>query len=206
VPFSAFQVRHENANDFRKVAVPVYVVLLHFPVVNRHQELVTTAVTNLDIHDIARTAKTYGAEGYFIVTPIDDQRALVKKILDHWSTEKSRRYHPHRFEALELVKVVSDFEAVKTAIRERHGTDPEVVMTDARPIKDCESYQSLRLKLESPEWKKPVALVFGTGWGISEVFYPQVHRVLAPLFGPADYNHLSVRAAVAAIMDRLFGR
>ncbi len=189
------------------MAVPVYVVLLHFPVVNRHNELVTTSVTNLDIHDIARTAKTYGAQGYFVVTPIVDQRDLVNKILGHWRTEKSKRFHPHRFEALELVKVVENFEEVKKKIREDHGMDPEVIMTDARPIKDAESYVSLRQKLESPEWKKPVAIVFGTGWGISEVFYPQIHRVLSPLYGPSrdGYNHLSVRAAVSGIMDRLFG-
>ena len=51
-------------------------------------------------------------------------------------------------------------------------------------------------------------LVFGTGWGISDVFYPEVHRILAPVYGPegnGGYNHLSVRSAVAIILDRLFG-
>ncbi len=189
------------------MAVPVYVVLLHFPVVNRRNEVVTTSVTNLDIHDIARSAKTYGAQGYFIVTPIVDQQALVQKILDHWSSEKSKSFHPHRFEALELVTVVPDFESVKLRIRQLHGVDPEVVMTDARVQKNSESYLSLRKKLESSDWTKPVALVFGTGWGISEEFFPEVHRILAPLYGPSrdGYNHLSVRAAVAAILDRLFG-
>ena len=34
-------------------------VLLHYPVTNRAGELITTSVTNLDIHDLARSARTY---------------------------------------------------------------------------------------------------------------------------------------------------
>ena len=66
-----------------------------------------------------------------------------------------------------------------------------------------------RRELSDPaRGEKPVVLVFGTGWGISDVFYPEVHRILAPVYGPEGsegYNHLSVRSAVAIILDRLFG-
>jgi hypothetical protein len=189
-------------------------VLLHYPITNRKGQLVTTAVTNMDIHDISRSCRTFGVKGYFLVTPIEDQHELVGRILSHWRTEKSKQYHPDRVEAVSLVQMAKDFEEVKAAIRLKHpesegwGT-PEVVYTDARPKPNSLSYADYRRELESPNRaKKPVILTFGTGWGISDVFFPEVHRILAPVYGPEDnggYNHLSVRSAVAIILDRLFG-
>lgn len=190
--------------------VPVYIALLHSPVVNRNGTIVTTSVTNMDIHDLARSARTFGIRNYFIVTPIEDQHELVERILGHWRSEHSRLYHPDRVEALSLVRISKNFDEVKAAIRAEHGEDPEVVLTDARPIPNSLSYAEYRRELENPQRsKKPVILVFGTGWGISDTFYPEVHRILAPVYGPEGregYNHLSVRAAVAIILDRLFGQ
>ena len=40
--------------------LPLAVALVHHPVLDRRGDRVTTAVTNLDLHDIARTARTYG--------------------------------------------------------------------------------------------------------------------------------------------------
>jgi hypothetical protein len=192
------------------VLVPFYIALLHTPVTNRHGAMVTTAVTNMDIHDISRSARTFGVQGYFLVTPIEDQHELVGRILSHWRTERSKAYHPDRVEAVSLVQMAKSFEDVKTAIRAKHGQDPEVVLTDARPLPNTVSYADYRRELSDPaRSQKPVVLVFGTGWGVSEVFYPEVHRILAPVYGPegsAGYNHLSVRAAVAIILDRLFGQ
>jgi hypothetical protein len=192
------------------VPAPVYVVLLHTPVTNRKGEPVTTAVTNMDIHDISRSARTFGAKGYFLVTPIEDQHKLVGRILDHWQEDRAREYHPDRVEAVSLVRLARSFEEVKTAIRAEHGQDPEVVLTDARPLPNPVSYAEYRRELSDPARKgRPVALVFGTGWGVSDVFHPEVHRILAPVYGPEGaegYNHLSVRAAVAIILDRLFGQ
>jgi hypothetical protein len=199
----------ESVKARRLVTVPVYIALLHYPIVNRKGALVTTAVTNMDIHDISRSAKTYGMKGYFIVTPIEDQHELVGRIIGHWATDRSKAYHPDRVAAVSLVRLVHDFEEVKAAIRLEHGEDPEVVLTDASPIPNALSYAEYKAELASPSRsKKPVLVVFGTGWGISDVFYPEVHRILAPVYGPGGaegYNHLSVRSAVAIILDRLFG-
>lgn len=163
----------------------------------------------MDIHDIARSARTYNAKGYFLVTPILDQHELVERILGHWKTEKSKAYHPDRVEAVSLVRMVKTFDEVKAAILAEQGELPEVVLTDARPIPNSMSYGDYRRELsEAKDRKKPVLLVFGTGWGISDSFYPEVHRILAPVYGPGGkegYNHLSVRSAVAIILDRLFG-
>lgn len=189
---------------------PVYVVLLHYPMRNRTGETVATAVTNLDIHDISRSCRTYGIKRYFIVTPVTEQHRLVGRILSHWKKGESQTWHPDRFEALSRVELANDFGAVKAEIFAKHGEYPEVVLTDASPLPNAVSYLDYRRELANPERTKPVVIVFGTGWGISDVFYPEVHRILAPVYGLKDdpdgeYNHLSVRAAAAIILDRLFG-
>ncbi len=60
------------------------IVLLHYPVKGKNGETIASAITNLDIHDISRAAKTFGADSFTIVTPIPDQRALAEKIIGHW--------------------------------------------------------------------------------------------------------------------------
>ena len=192
---------------------PVYLDLLHAPVINRKGEQVATSVTNMDIHDISRSARTFGLQGYFLVTPIQDQHEVVEQILNYWRSESSRKHHPDRVEAVSLARLARDFDEVKAAIRAAHPEydgDPEVILTDARSHPTSVSYADYRRELTSPERKagRPVVLVFGTGWGVSESFYPEVHRILTPVYGPEGqegYNHLSVRAAAAIILDRLFG-
>ena len=49
-------------------------------------------------------------------------------------------------------------------------------------------------------------IVFGTGWGISPSFYSNVDCFLEPIMGKSAYNHLSVRAAVAIVLDKIFGK
>ena len=44
----------------------LYIVLLHYPVYNKEGRIVTTAIANMDIHDIGRLAKMYGAKGFIL--------------------------------------------------------------------------------------------------------------------------------------------
>ena len=189
----------------------LYIALLHYPIQNRNGETVPTAVTNLDLHDISRTGRTYGAKAYYVVTPVEDQHGIVARILTYWKTESSKKYHPDRFEALSIVSLQRNFGEVLADITEREGgVRPEVVLTDARQRPNSVTYKDFREELWSPKREKPVLLVFGTGWGLAEEFYSHADRVLYPVFGPngasGDYNHLSVRAAAGIILDRLFGR
>ncbi len=192
---------------------PVYLALFHTHVVNRQGIPVTTSVTNLDIHDIARSARTFGVEKYYILTPLYEQRAMVERILEYWRSDASRAHHPKRVEALSRVSCVESYQRIQQEIVEKTGHLPEVVLTDARKFPQSMSYSEYREWLthsDRPQGQ-PVLLVFGTGWGISQDFYPEVNRILAPIYGPegsqesGGYNHLSVRSAVAIILDRLFG-
>jgi len=183
----------------------LYLALLHYPIENRAGQVVTTSVTNLDLHDIARSCRTYGVKGYFMVTPLAEQHDMVSRILGHWRTAQSKDFHPKRSDALSLIQVVSTFGDVKREIQKVSGFEPEVVLTDARPAADTVTYPQYRESLEATGRDKPAVLVFGTGWGIAEQFYPEVHVRLEPLYGAerGGYNHLSVRSAVAIILDRL---
>ncbi|MEK6578241.1 MAG: RNA methyltransferase, partial [Bdellovibrionota bacterium] len=79
---------------------------------------------------------------------------------------------------------------------------------DAKAFPSSVSYADYRRELSDPARSRPVIVVLGTGWGVSDSFYPEVDRILAPIYGPEGsegYNHLSVRAAAATILDRLLG-
>jgi hypothetical protein len=89
------------------------VVLLHYPVTNRAGEPVTTAVTNLDIHDISRTCRTYEIDHYFLVNPIPEQIPIVDGILNYWRADRAKEWHPDRFEALSRTELVPYFANVK---------------------------------------------------------------------------------------------
>jgi len=197
------------------VSVPVYVVLLHHPMRNREGKVVTTAVTNLDIHDIARSCRTFGVKEYILVTPIESQHDLVRRILGHWGEEPSQKWHPDRAEALSRVRVEATFHGLLDRLTREHGIKPEVVLTDASDLAGGISFSDYRKELQEREMSsnsRPVLIVFGTGWGIDRSFHPAVDRILAPIYGPegkqeeGGYNHLSVRAAAAIVLDRLFGR
>ena len=81
-------------------------------------------------------------------------------------------------------------------------------MPDARVIPGQRSYAEVRKDWERDPNPGIKVIVLGTGWGLSPAFHPEVHTFLGPIYGPngwEGYNHLSVRAAAAVILDRLFG-
>jgi hypothetical protein len=187
----------------------IALVLLHYPITSRKGDIIATAVTNMDLHDLSRSARTYEVDHYFVVTPVKEQQEIVGRILDHWKLPRSQEWHPDRFEALSRLQMVSDFAAVKADLNSRHpGLELEVCLPDARPLPNQLGYQAIRQKWKEEPKPGVKVIVLGTGWGVAPEFYPEVHTYLAPLDGPLGregYNHLSVRAAGAIILDRLFG-
>jgi hypothetical protein len=181
----------------------LYLALLHHPVLDKNGQIVTTAVTNMDIHDIARSATTYGVRRFYVVTPVKALRALSEKILDHWETGYGSTYNLTRKEALALVGIESDLDGTIVAMERETGERPLLVVTSARPSPDGIGYEALRARLEAPG--PPVLMVFGTGWGLAPDVMARADLRLAPVLGPTPYNHLSVRAAAAVILDRLRG-
>jgi hypothetical protein len=117
------------------------VVLLHYPVTNRAGKPVTTAVTNLDIHDISRTCRTYEIDHYYLVNPLAEQGKIVNEILNYWRADRAKEWHPDRFEALSRTQLVPYFADVLAELKTLHpGLPIEVAMPDARPLPNQESY------------------------------------------------------------------
>jgi len=182
----------------------LYLALIHYPVSNKNGEVVATSITNLDIHDLARSAKTFGAQGVFFVTPVPSQQWFARRIIVHWSKGVGAVYNPTRKVALELVRLVNDLAAVGEAIHTETGRAARFVATTAKERPNTVGFVELRPLIETTE--DPYCLVFGTGWGLDPDLFEQMDFVLEPIRGPSNYNHLSVRAAVAIVLDRLMGR
>jgi hypothetical protein len=179
------------------------VALVHYPVVGKNGETIASAVTNLDLHDISRAAKTYGVRSFFVVTPLQDQKELVDKIVSHWVSGSGSRYNPKRCEALSLIRVKETFEAVLADIAACGEGNPKTVVTSAKTRPHVLGFNGLRALLLENE--KPYVLAFGTAWGLTEDFIEKADYILAPVAGWSDYNHLPVRSAAAVILDRLMG-
>ena len=189
----------------------IYLALLHYPVYNKNRDIVATAVTNIDVHDIVRSSRTYGVDGVYIVTPIEQQRGLVNEILQHWTEGAGATHNPARAEAFSIARVAESLENVIEDIAEREGLAPICLATSAKPMEDTTSFLSCREGWKEGE-TKPQLLLFGTGWGMTDEVVKGAEVRLPPLV-PArwavgekeEYNHLSVRSAVATILDRLLG-
>ena len=183
----------------------VYIALLHYPVYNKNGETVSSAVTNLDIHDIARLAKTYDLSGYFIVTPDIQQQELTAKICGHWLEGYGASYNYDRGSALKLVKVSSDLDEAVREIEERDGRIPLIAATSAsldasfkeKIISISEAANSIKNEDIS------ILILLGTGWGLAKEILERADVILSPVLGKGTYNHLSVRSAAAIIVDRL---
>lgn len=181
----------------------VYIALLHFPMYNKRMDIITTSITNLDLHDIARVARTYNVDGFFVVHPSENQHELLRQIKSYWQEGYGCAYNPDRKEAFSILKTARQLADVKDSIFRETGGRVLTVATDARLYSNTISYLSLRENIINTE--QNFLLLFGTGWGIQKELVEECDFILAPLPGAGDYNHLSVRSAVSIILDRLLG-
>ena len=180
----------------------LYVALTHFPVVNKRGDIIASAVTNLDLHDISRAAKTYGAKSFFVVTPLADQKSLIKKIISHWTEGVGAEYNPARRSALDLIRMKDSIADAAEEIESIEKVYPKTVVTCARRHPSSISFKEFRDVLQLG---RPHLLVFGTAWGLAESFISEADYILEPILGRTDYNHLSVRSAAGIVLDRLLG-
>jgi len=180
----------------------LYVALTHYPVVDKRGDIITSAVTNLDLHDISRAVKTYGVKSFYVVTPLIDQQRLVQKITSHWTSGSGGVYNPARRSALELIRVKDTIADVLEEVKAIESIYPKTVATCARQYPRSTGYTEFRNILNTAE---PHLLVFGTAWGLAETFIAEADYLLEPIAGPTEYNHLSVRTAAGIILDRLLG-
>lgn len=173
------------------------VALVHYPVLDAKDAIVASTLTTMDVHDLSRSARTYGCEALYLVHPVEAQRVLADRIVDHWTHGSSAKRIPDRKDALAIVRVVETIEDARRAT----GEDTEVWVTAARALGSSVAWPAARARLEGDG--PPVLLVFGTSWGLAPEVIASASALLAPIVGVGDWNHLSVRAACAIALDRL---
>jgi tRNA (guanine37-N1)-methyltransferase len=190
--------------QYRAPRSAVFLALLHHPVYDKNGHVVTAALTNMDIHDIARSARTYGITGFYVVTPVKALQKLAFKILEHWEVGYGSAYNSTRKEALSVARIRDTLDDALIDIEREAGVRPIVVATSARSGERRASFAALKEMVIRRA--HPLLILLGTGWGLAESVFAQADFVLEPIKGTADYNHLSVRSAAAIILDRLLGR
>ena len=184
-------------------ALDFNVVLLHDEMVDKHQKLVTTSITMIDVHDIARSARTFGVHTVYIAHPAPAMQKLVRTLRQHWDDGFGAVYNPNRLEALAHVEIVSSIDEAIDHIDRRAGKLPNLIATSAKTGGDrisCAEYRRILPTVTAPQ-----LLMFGTGWGMSDQLLMRADTFLEPILGPGEYTHLSVRSACAIMLDRLFG-
>jgi hypothetical protein len=175
---------------------------------NRHHEVIASAITNLDLHDLARLTRTYDLPGCFIITPLRDQQEMTRQLLSHWRDGIGRELHPQRWQALERLRIVDDIEAARAEIVAEAGASPQLWATSASSASSTLSHRQARqlLRFSASRPATVHLLLLGTAWGLSSSVVEACDAVLEPICGASAYNHLSVRCAAAILVDRLVGR
>jgi hypothetical protein len=142
--------------------------------------------------------------GYHLVTPVESQRDKAAHIANLWQEEQKE----WRARALRLCTTTAGVpESIETLTRQ-HGVAPIVAATSADPARFAAARVVTPAQLvgelqDAPG--VPLLVLFGTGWGLADTELPQVSRIITPISGRPTWNHLSVRSAVAILLDRLFG-
>lgn len=180
------------------------VILLHDQMVDKHNRPITSSLTLIDVHDIARSARTYCVDKVYISHPSPGIRKLARTLKSHWEEGFGSTYNPNRKEALENIDIVCDPDEAIHKIDVRTGRLPKLIATSARGGSRRINFPEMRNLLSSSD--QPYLLMLGTGWGMSEELLARADYFLEPVKGPGDYNHLSVRSACAIMLDRLASR
>jgi hypothetical protein len=180
----------------------LHVALLHGEMIDKTGDEVTTSLTLIDVHDIARSSRTFGAESFYVVHPVAAIRSLARRLIGHWTEGFGATYNANRKDAVERVNVVVTLDDVVLDLQDKTKRTPILIATSAKEEGARVSYSFMASEMvENPE--EPYVLLLGTGWGMSPTLVARTDYFLEPIRGVGDYNHLSVRSACAIMLDRL---
>lgn len=178
----------------------LYLALVHHPTYDRHGEIIATCITPLDLHDLGRIGLTYGVKRLYLANPFKSQRALIGEVVHHWAEGVGGEYRPHRKKAVGIVTLSDSLNDIYEDIAEKEKTEPFVAGTTAKWVGETVKAGNLSEAASG----RPILLVFGTGYGLTEDILMAADAVLEPIRGSGSFYHLPVRSAVAIYMDRIF--
>jgi len=171
----------------------ISIALVHYPVLNCGGETITTAVTSMDVHDFARTCAMYDASPVYFVHPAPGMHAMVNDICGYWLEGAGGKRNPGRKQSLENLRLSYSLEEVI----EQTGAD--VWYTSASPPATATTPIEAVAGMAGPQ-----LIVFGTGWGLDHRRLPTPTGWLSAIEGTGKVRHLSVRAALAIYLDRMY--
>lgn len=193
-------LEHLRAQKRLSAGRNLFLALVHYPVLSAQKKSLAVSLTNLDIHDISRSSCTYGVGGLYVTTPLEDQQKLLSILLEHWVTGPGSLTNPDRAKALSLVHPVAYVQNAVDDIAGKTGRRPRIIATSARGTGSM-GFVELRELLQ----EEPVLLLLGTSHGLAPQILEQCDGILPPIRACGHYNHLSVRAAAAIMLDRILG-
>lgn len=199
-------VRLEEDCDLARKFIPNhYVSLMHTQVLVKGGRVGDTSITSIDIHDVARSSSTYGISNFFVTSRLKDQYMIMQTFLDFWKSDEGKKYNPTRFHAIAKVVPTKSLDEVLSHIEKKEGKKPIIIATSARSKKMGTQIDYFS---QGALWKKerPILFLFGTGQGLCDEIVQKSDFLLSPVQGLVDYNHLSVRSAVAVVLDRWLGK
>ncbi|MGH1348263.1 MAG: RNA methyltransferase [Nannocystales bacterium] len=170
------------------------VALVHHPVLNRHGEEIASVVDEFDVFDGGRLALTYGVPTLYVVNPVPAQRDKAQRVIAHGQSD-TRDPARGRMDALQWCASLED--AIEDASRPEV---PWVVATSAVAREPAASVSGVR---EAVRGGRDVLLVIGKAWGLAPQVLERCDAQLAPIDAGTGFNHLSVRSAMAILIDRL---
>ena len=176
--------------------VQVDVALVHYPVNNRNGETIGSAVTNLDLHDIARAGKTYGVGTYWVITPFKEQQELAGQIVGHWTHGYGAGVNPDRSSALSIITVCASYADALSGATEKFGEKPLVLATCAKVQDNTLEYAKIRERIWA--WgTRAVALrhsmgfefrdADNSGWRLAATL--RIHRVQSSVSTVGGIDH-----------------
>ncbi|MCL1985486.1 MAG: tRNA (guanosine(37)-N1)-methyltransferase TrmD [Betaproteobacteria bacterium] len=178
----------------------LYLCLVHYPVLLKTKNPGASSLTNLDIHDIARSSCGYGIGGLYISIPLPDQTQILQGIVRYWTQGAGAVSNPDRARALSLVRHVPEIADAVADVEKCTGQRPLVIGSSAQWCKQSVYTPGMVRKALT---LGPVLLLLGTSHGLAPEAMAVCSGQLRPLRFLDTYRHLSVRAAAAICLDRI---
>ncbi|MBU1007971.1 tRNA (guanosine(37)-N1)-methyltransferase TrmD [Candidatus Dependentiae bacterium] len=202
--FRSSEPSQEIIQNCAKSIPPHYVAIMHTDIVIKGDRVGHSSVTSLDLHDTARSCATYGIKNMFMVSPLKDQQSIMRDLLDFWMSDEGKSYNLSRHTAVSHVVPTDSLAQTIEFIEKREGKKPLVITTSA---KQHDHPKVIDYFSQKTVWKqgRPVLFIFGTGQGLADHIIDKSDLLLVPIKGLTGYKHLSVRSAIAIILDRWLG-